>query len=556
MNKIWEIAPDASLQAGILSQETGVSPRLCRLLINRGLTEKEDVLDFLHSSGFHDPFLMKGMKEAVNRIRSALEKSERILVYGDYDADGITGTALLYLSLKDEGADVSFYIPRRADGYGLHREAIGEASRRGVSLLITVDCGSGSASEIAYAKELGIDVVVTDHHEVDSAGDFIMLNPRQADCPYPFKWLSGAGVVYKLLQGFCKEPPNGGYLALACLGTIGDVVSLTGENRVLARCGLEQLNKAPPAGISALLREARLSQRRIGSYEVGFILAPRLNAPGRLGSAEPALRLLLADSQIERDALAKEIERLNRRRQEMSRRIFEEAKIKLDRELDLTSEKIVVLTDASWQLGLVGNVASRLARELTRPVILIAMGEGDVGRGSARGIKGFHLLGALEKARGYLLSLGGHASAAGLSITADNILPFRKEINRIASSLLSDDDLRPRLKIDMEIEMDNIEEGFVEELDALEPYGQDNERPLFASYGVTVSYPRLVGKNHIKMGLRKAESTFSGIAFRMAPSHLSGLSTNKKVDIAYHLGMNEWQGRRSVQVEVVDMKSA
>lgn len=239
----------------------------------------------------------------------------------------------------------------------------------------------------------------------------------------------------------------------------------------------------------------------------------------------------------------------------MSRRILEEAKVKLDRELDLTSEKIVVLTDASWPLGLVGNVASRLADELTRPVILIAMGEGGVGRGSARGVEGFHLLGALEKARGYLLSLGGHASAAGLSITADNILPFRREINRIASALLSDDDLRPRLKIDVEIELDDVEEGFVEELDVLAPYGQDNERPIFASYGVTVSYPRLAGRNHIKMGLRKAESTFSGIAFRMAPSHLSGLSTNKVVDIAYHLGMNEWQGRRSVQVEVVDIKT-
>ncbi len=562
---LWRVKQNHELLSARLARDLDLSPVTARVLVNRGITTPEEVRRFLRggTGDLHPPFLLKDTDLGVSRILEAVERGERITVYGDYDVDGVTGTALLYLTLKKLGARVDYYIPSRLEeGYGLHGSALEELAGKGVGLLVTVDCGISAWEEVKYAARLGMDVVVTDHHE---AGAILpeaaaVINPKRRECSYPFKGLAGVGVAYKLAQALFVQAGMGGeelgLLDLVALGTVADVVPLLDENRILVAQGLKVMASGRRPGLLALGEKAGLDLARVGSGHLAFVLGPRLNAVGRLGEALKSVSLLTTGDLKQARALAEDLEGKNRRRQELEAQILREAVEIIDREVDLEQNRVLVLASTGWHEGVIGIVASRLVERYYRPVVLVAL-EGEIGKGSARSIPGFDLYQALNQC-GYLLErYGGHEGAAGFSIRASNLEVFREKLNRLAFEWLSAGDLVPVTTVDGEVGADDLDIDLARELRGLEPFGLGNPAPVLLCRGLEVSTARKVGKNgdHWKIRFKTPYgSVLEGIGFKLSDRGETMIPSDGTVEVLFSPEVNTWNGRESLQLKVRDLR--
>ncbi|MDI6740825.1 MAG: single-stranded-DNA-specific exonuclease RecJ [Candidatus Edwardsbacteria bacterium] len=565
MQKRW-ILPKTDSDALVyeLAVALGVSPLIARLLLTRGVAAEADARRFLSPklADLHDPYLLPDMGKTIDRLDEALKQGQKIMIYGDYDVDGITATALLMTGLARIGADVSWYLPNRSrEGYGISVAGIDEAKHRGVSLVISVDCGITAHEEIAYAKSLGIDCIITDHHETkDSLPEAAaVVDPKRADSAYPYLELSGAGVAYKLLQALYRrhELPESDLepdLDLVALGTIADIVPLTGENRILAKFGLEALRNSGKPGVRALLEVTGLRERPLDSGQIVFMLAPRINAAGRMGDAGTALKLLLTEDPAEAMAIARALDEENKRRKAVDDQILEHASGLVKSSVDLDNEKVIVLWSDTWHQGVIGIVASRLVEQFYRPTVLIAV-DGDRGKGSARSIAGFHLHEALKECQDLLLGFGGHKFAAGLSIETGNIPQFREKLNQVAGRSLSAEDFIPSQALDAEVDLDSIDAETAREFSQFAPFGPGNRYPVLAAFQArVVGSPCIVGSNHLKFKVKHKHKIFDTIGFSFGDLLPEIEDQDARVDLAFVLEENEWQGRRKLQLRVKDIK--
>lgn len=562
MEKIWQIKPTEAQLKKNLSHQTSLDPLIIQLLINRGLNNKEEIDNFLNCElgTLFDPFLLKDMDKAVKRINQAINRKEKIMIYGDYDVDGLSATALLILTLKELGAKPLHYIPNRLEeGYGLNHQAINKAHHQGVKLLITVDCGINSEEEVAALTSLGIDTIITDHHQPQE--EFLpkcqaVINPLQKNCPYPYKYLSGVGVAYKLALALLGEERKyflDSHLDLVALGTIADVVPMTKENRILTKYGLERLWKTKKIGLKALIELAGLSGKEMNCGYVGFILAPRLNASGRMGSADKSLRLLLTDDELEGAELAKYLNQENKNRQKEESKILKEALIKIEKEVNFKDDYAIVLWDKNWHRGVLGIVASRLVEQFYRPVILISQNS-KLCKGSGRSIDNFHIFEALKKCHKYLSGFGGHAGAAGLTLSEDNLMNFKECFNKVAKEKIKTEDLMPSLNIDTEIPLNLLNFKLIEEMEKLSPFGPENPRPVFCSRKIGVkSHPRALGEKGMKLWVTDGKITCEAIGFKFN-NYLSGNIQKAMLDLAYTPSVNNWQNNKTIQLRLEDIK--
>ena len=564
--KRWRVRePELALQK-TLAASLNISTITSQLLINRGISDIQQAERFLSStlSDIRSPLGMKGMKEGVERVQKALHNKEKIAIYGDYDVDGITSTSILLMFLKSAGAYVSYYIPERiAEGYGLNADAISKLAERGVTLLITVDCGISDHAELKLAKELGMDVVVTDHHEVpgDLPPAYAIINPKQSGCPFPFKNLAGVGVAFNFIialratlrdEGFWKEkevPNLKEYLDLVALGTIADVVPLVDENRIFVKYGLMELTASTKPGIIALKEISGLNDVPINAGMVGYRLAPRINAAGRVGKGVDGVRLLTSESYDEAASIAKLLDDGNKERQGLEEVILREATGMVESGL-ISDRKSIVLASESWHPGVIGIVASRIAEKYYRPTVMIAIKDG-VGKGSARSIHSFMLYEGLKECSHLLNEFGGHDYAAGLSINEENIEKFRDAFERVASNKLSDEDMVPEMDIDATMDLNDVTEGLVNELDNLAPFGEANPEPLLCSTGLGIADCKVVGNNHLKMRVKQGRTVRDAIGFGMGNLNLSpGIN----LDTAFIPQINLWNGGKSIQLKLKDVR--
>ena len=539
-------------------------PRLLsQVLSARGVSTVEEAALFLERDRqlAYSPMLMKDMDRAAARISRGLAQGERMAVFGDYDVDGITATVLLVDYLRSRGADCLKYIPRRIeDGYGLGCDALRGLKDQGVSLVITVDCGITGVEEALYAREIGLDLVITDHHECkDTLPDAVaVVDPRRPDCPYPFKHLAGVGVALKLvlaLGGQREDALFARYCTLAAIGTVADVMKMSDENRTIVYRGLESIANTRFVGLRALLRETGLLDKEITSTQIGFVLAPRINAAGRMGAAELAADLLLTDDEGQAERLARQLCELNRERQVVEQEIFSQA-VEQIAGLDDGERCALVLSSEVWHQGVVGIVASRLSEKYSCPSFMIHLQNG-MGKGSCRSYGGFNLFAALESCSDLLVDFGGHALAAGFNIRQEDIPAFRRRMNRCVSAFLGGESPVSSLEVDVELdrpEAVTLEE--VEQLGRLEPYGAGNSRPVFALMGAKVESVQNVGQNrHMKVRLSRGASHFDGIFFSTT-AEASGVAPGMRVDAAFYLQINEFRGQSSVQLQLIDLRPA
>lgn len=572
--KRWDIAPLVSIRQR--QRIAHVHPLLVQVLFNRGVTDPEEIDAFLNGRiRFDDPFRMRGIPQAVDRIRAALRAAEPIVVYGDFDADGVTATALLVQALAALGAVVRPYIPHRVDeGYGLNRDALNRLQAEGARLVITVDCGIRSADEVAHGNSLGLDMIVTDHHSIqrDDAGHDILppalavINPKQQGDPYPFRDFAGVGLAYKLAQALLlaeqREPIGRRPVALAprelldlvALGTVADLAPLLGENRALVQRGLAELNRPRRPGIQAMLDEAKIAPGKVDATAIGFMLGPRINAAGRLDSARLSYDLLTAGDVLAARPLAVQLGELNRERQDRTQQLVDLAKRQI--EAEGRARYLYLLADRDFHPGIVGLVAGRLVEDLYRPALVAEVGTEET-HGSARSIPEFNITAALDRCRDLLVRHGGHAAAAGFTVKNENLAALRQRLEEIAAAELADKDLVPSLTVDAEVQLANFDFALVEQLGQLEPCGYANPQPVFASTGLEVVSARGVGaeSKHLKLMVRDPHSraVWDAIAFRMGEWR-SDLPP--RVDLAYAIEVNEFNGRKSLQLNVKDMRPA
>lgn len=567
MNKRWKLTPADNALAATLANELAILPLTAQFLINRGLADAGAAALFLRPTlaDLPDPFLMNDMDKVVERVAAAVSGREKIAVWGDYDVDGATATALLYLFFRELGADCVTYIPgRHTEGYGLNTEGLQRLKESGVSLVITVDCGSSNHEEVAFANSIGLDVVITDHHEMPHPvpDAYAVLNPKRPDCAYPFKGLAGVGVAFCLALAlrarlreagwFTGPVPNlKRYLDLVCIGTVADVVPLVGVNRVLVSTGLAELAQTARPGLKALMDVSRLRPGALGAEAVAFRLAPRLNAAGRLESAGAALRLLITHDVSEAAALAHKLDAANLERQKIEDEILKEALLMLGAS-DHDKAKGVVLASEGWNVGVIGIVASRLVERLHRPVVMIAL-EGGLGKGSARGIRSFDLIEGLRACGHLLTRFGGHKAAAGLSLTRQNLALFKEEFLRYADAAIPIEALVPEIRIDASVTLSDVSERLASETAALAPFGSGNHEPLLCLTGADIVSTEVVKEKHLRFRIRQggAPGACSGIGFGLAalhPMHGPGYV------IACAPYMDEWQGMRSVKLRIRDVR--
>ncbi|MGW8267331.1 MAG: single-stranded-DNA-specific exonuclease RecJ [Longimicrobiales bacterium] len=559
------MAPDAH-SVRSLEEALGLPRVICAILANRGLGDPDQAKAFLRPllSTLHPPEDLPGLTEAVGRIREAIQKGETIFVHGDYDVDGMAGTALLTQWLRRLGARVEPFIPNRlTDGYDLGQRGLQEARRAGASLLITVDCGTLAHDAISHAEASGLQVIVTDHHspgpELPPA--LAVLNPNRLDSTYPNKGLCGAGVAFKLCQGLGEAHGIRGeelhpFLDLVALATIADLVPLTGENRTLVRFGLRALARTPNPGVRALVEVAGLDDGVVTAGKVGFVLAPRLNAVGRLGDPNLALRLLLTEDPGEARRIAREAEAMNGARRAEDRRTLDEALAQLSGSFEPGEDYGVVLSSESWHPGVVGIVASRVVERIHRPVVLVAF-NGTRGKGSARSIPGFHLLDAIRGAGEHLDRFGGHRQAAGMELRRENLSAFRDAFNREARRALEGRDLRPILGVDLEVGLEEMTPEMFGYLQYIGPHGIGNPRPVFLARKVEVAEPpRVVGANHLKLRLRQGEVEMDAIGFGLADRIDPRTWGPGPINVVFQLQENEFRGVRSLQANLKDLVPA
>ena len=544
-----------------LSQSYGVAPIIATIMLNREITEPNTFIT-PSEDALLDPFLMLGMEKAAERILKAIKENEKIAIYGDYDVDGITSTAIMVKFLRSHKADVIYYIPdRHEEGYGINTDAIDKIHAQGVTLLITVDCGITAVKEIAYAKELGIETIITDHHECkDETPDaYCLLNPKQPNCEYPFKKLAGVGVAFKLLQAltlkmhFHMRELIDEYIDLVAIGTIADVMQLVGENRIIVKKGLELLKYTVNRGIRALAEVADINLSNVQTGTIGFMLAPRINAAGRMGDPRCAVELLLAKDDMTAKRYAEILNDKNRERQETEISILEDALNIIETTPSIKDDFVIVLSHEGWHHGIIGIVASKISERFNKPCILISTDE-ENGKGSGRSIRSFNLFKALENSAHLMQKFGGHDLAAGLSIKPENIDEFRKEINKFAKSCLTEDDFMSILYIDSELPPAYINMNTAEKLSILEPYGMGNACPLFYAENLTISQIKpLSDRKHMKLVLTSGEHTFEAIGFNMGEM-LDVLSLEDKIDIVFNIDINIYRGARQLQVLLKDLK--
>lgn len=550
----------------MLQERLGISRKIAHLLSLRGIDSYDKAKTYFRPdlSEIHDPFLMKDMDKATERLAKAIRKGQKILIYGDYDVDGTTSTSILYLFLQDFGIDVDYYIPHRyKEGYGINPEGIQYAVEIGADLIVSVDCGITAVEETEQARELGIDLVICDHHNVgETIPDAVaVLDPKRNDCEYPFEGLSGAGVAFKLIQGTIKklgldDDMAYGLLDLVAISIASDIVPIQDENRILMKEGLERMNAKPRKGIQALLNLINMDAGSLTTSNIVFSIGPRINAAGRMGDARKAVQLLIADNDAEAKVRAKELEDINQARRDTDSQTMDEAKAIVDSEYNLEKISSMVLHQPDWHLGVIGIVASRLVDTYGRPAVMLSTVDGKI-KGSARSIDGFNIYEAFKECEDLLEQFGGHEYAAGLTIRKENLEEFRRRIDEIAASSLSDDDFKPELKIDCELDLSDIDIRFWKLLSQFEPFGPGNVRPIFVSKDVdVVGVPTIVGKGHLKMKVaQNGSGSFDVIGFNMH-EHMPEVrnSGDEKVDIAYSLEENNWNGRCTLQIRLRDIK--
>ena len=574
MKKRWMVrSPDVELQ-GLFGRELKISPLTAQLLINRGLVEIDKAFSFLSPSlkNLHDPFGMKDMDRATERIIKAIKGNEKIAIYGDYDVDGTTATALLYLFFKEVGICVDYFIPERLkEGYGLNNQALRHLFDSGARLVITTDCGITNYEEVSFANSIGLDVIITDHHEPSDRlpPAYAILNPKQPDCAFPFKELAGVGVAFNLVIAmrsklkecghFADNIPNlKNYTDIVALGTIADMAPLVDENRILVKYGLDELTLGKRPGIRALKEVSGLNGI-VKAGSVGFQLAPRINAAGRLDNAGKGVRLLITDDDKEAMDIARELDRENIDRQRLEKGILSEAVEIIEKEeFEIHKKKAIILAKEGWHPGVIGIVASRLIDRYHRPTIIISLKD-DVGRGSARGIKNFHILDGLDACKDLLEKYGGHKMAAGLTISKENIKLFESAFYNLTEKNLSFEDLLPEVSLDSYIALDELNEKMVQEIERLAPFGMANPEPLLGARDASIVQSKVVGNNHLKLKIKHnshltshSSQFFDGIAYRMGQIHpLKG----NGFDIAFIPYIDEWNGNRNLRLKVKEIKS-
>lgn len=527
----------------------------------RGLASDTAQREFLAADLAHltDPLQMKGMAEAVARIRRACEHGEKILIHGDYDVDGVTAAAIMARTLTDLGASFETFLPDRADdGYGVSERAIREAASRGITVLITVDCGITAHEQLAAAKSLGVDTIVIDHHRIPSEGlppAAVILNPLQPECAYPFKELSAGGLAFKFSQALIG-PRAIANLDLAALSTVGDVAPLNGENRIVVRHGLKQLSERATPGIKALSEAASIKARQMNTAHIGFMLGPRINAAGRMSSPQIALRLLMTESPREAESLARILEEENKTRQREERQVVKEAVAEVERTVNFNRDRVIVVGRRGWHAGVIGIVASRLVDRYHRPAVVIAFGEGNKGKGSGRSIKNFNLFLALQSCQEFFEAFGGHPQAAGLSIMEEHLAAFRRRINEYAAAEYAPEIFVRSVTADLEIGLSEINARFIRELELFEPHGAGNPRPVFRTAGLHLKgKPQMLSPQTAKFWLTDGSVVFQAVwSDRAGEGFPAWLGKEIQADVAYSVKAKMRDGIEEVSLEIKEIK--
>ena len=563
----WIVAPDPDPDLlEDISAKVGLDKTIVKILFNRQIDTPEAISQFLHPKldDLGDPFNLQSMEDAIDRILTALRENEKIMVYGDYDVDGITATSLLYLVLNKLGAQVVYYLPNRlVEGYGLSIQGIDEAESQKVTLIVSVDTGVTAVDEVEYARKKGIDCILTDHHEPGEKlpDPIALVNPKRHDCSYSCRELSGVGVAFKLAQALYRrlqqdEGELEEHLDLVALGTAADIVPLIGENRILTKFGIRQISRTTKPGLKSLAFVSGLMGKNIGTGQVVFILAPRINAIGRLGDAELAIKLLTTKDERTASEIARQLDKENQRRKNIDEKTLNEALEQIRQTVDLENDKAIILASEGWHQGVIGIVASRLVEKFHLPTIMIAIDNGE-GKGSARSIPGFHLCNALKECEDLLLRYGGHKYAAGLTIEPGNIESFRDRMKDVSQDLLADEDLIAKLNIDAEIELTQIDNKFLDTLETFAPFGPQNMRPVFLTRNCEVlGQPYCVGKNHLKMKVRKGNAVFDIIGFGFGEWANNIGSRGCMVDLVYVIEYNTWEGNTRIQLRLKALRLA
>jgi len=563
----WDTLNCDDAAADALAAALKISPVVAKLLCQRELSDPELADRFLNPSldHLHDPMLLADMGVAVERILAAIARKEKIAIHGDYDVDGVTSTVILRRALELLGGNVIHFIPERLkDGYGLQPVAIERLHADGVALVISVDCGIRGAEAGRRARELGVDLIITDHHEPDSElpPALAVINPKRHDCTYPDKYLAGVGVALKLVQALCRRAGRDklmpGFIKVAAIGTLADVVPLVGENRVIAKLGLELLTKGPhKVGLRALIDVCGLTGKTIDSYHIGFMLAPRVNAAGRMSTPDIAARLFLADDEAmveEVRQLALQLDGENVKRQEEEAEILAQAKKIVTTDPEVGARSILVVAGEGWHRGVIGIVASKLQDAFHRPAIVLSVEDG-IAHGSCRSFSRFDMLGALERCAHLMTRFGGHKQAAGLTMDASRIRELRLAVNDVADETLGPEDLMPRLRIDGGLAFREITGGVAAGVMSLAPFGAGNPRPVFAARGVEIiDGPRKLKERHLKMSLKQEGRIFRAVAWRAAERHDFLNEHKAALDVAFSLEQNQYNGNTYVELTLADLK--
>ena len=558
MTKIWKIKKNNPSLQSRLSTELKIPSIIAQLLINRNITDIKEAQYFLSAdlSDLHNPFLFKNMDIAIERVEKASQKNETILVFGDYDVDGVTSSVLLTKALKRKGLKVINFIPHRmTDGYGLNSRVAEVALKNNVKLIITVDCGITAYDQVTELNAQGLEVIILDHHEPEEGRippAFAIINPKQKDCPYPFKYLAAVGLAVKFIQAL-EGQVHKGTLDFAAIGTIADIVPLHGENRIIVKAGLPAINTTSNSGLSALLDSSKIRGKKISPYHIGFVIGPRINAAGRMDTAQASLDLFLCEDLMEAQGLAQNLEMHNKERQKMQKGIVQEAMSLIENDEEMKNQKVIVVGQDGWHKGIVGIVASRIKDKYAKPTIVIAIKDG-VGTASARSVNGFNLLEAITECSEHLEEFGGHAKAAGLTIKQENIDKFNLLINEVAHKFLDNKKLLPELLIDSEISLNHIDINLADILSSLEPFGEGNPEPLFCSRQIRInSLPQLLGKNTIKFWASDNGFTISAVGFGMGELQKE-LKKGQIIDIVYQIGIDDWNKAPTPQLILKDIK--
>lgn len=566
LEKKWILKPEPDAQeVQQLQSSLGVHPILCKLLIQRGIKTFDEAKKFFRPNKqlIHDPFTMKNMAKAVERIGEAFGNGEKIMIYGDYDVDGTTAVAMVYSFFSEFYDNLIYYVPDRyAEGYGISYQSIDYASEEEVSLIIALDCGIKAIDKVAYAKQKGIDYIICDHHlPGEQVPNGIILNPKQQDCDYPFKELSGAGVGFKLLQAFCKAndmeiQKANEFLDLLAISIGADMVPIVDENRVLAQYGMQKLNEQPTLGIRAILKQAKID-REVNMRDIGFAIGPRINAAGRIAHASKAVELLITDCSVSAEDGSEDVSLDNAERKILDAETTKEALSILVSDDAHQNKKSTVVFNENWHKGILGIVCNRLQESYYRPTIVLTK-SGDNYTGSARSVKGYHLYNAINECSDLLESFGGHAFAAGLTIKPENLKDFISKFESIVDETIQDEQLIPTVEVDIDLPLNEVQAGFFKILNQFEPFGIGNEQPIFRCTEVkALPNLRVVGRDHLKMDIVDADNPsirIPAIAFNQV-KHFEHISRGKSFQICYSLEVNEWNGNKSLQANIRDIKT-